>query len=75
MPFNKHKKDIIWFSELYQFSTTFHTTPDKILNWKKTDPYLFDCFRAFFSGMSKENKNENGTSNNRHNSGFKKATR
>jgi hypothetical protein len=73
MPFYEYRKDIVEFSELYQMSTTFHCTPDKILEWKEQDPHLYKCFRAFLSGMSKAHKGgDNGTINNRHNREFNK---
>jgi hypothetical protein len=77
MPLHPHRKEIVEFSEIYQFSTMFSTTPDKIIEWKNKDPYLFKCFKIFMGGMSKANneKGKNGTNNNRYNSKFKKTAR
>jgi hypothetical protein len=74
MPFEPYKKQIIDFTEIYLFCKEFNTTPDKILEFKKSNNYLFNCFKSFFKGLSEVNK-ENGRSQNRHYSEFGKASK
>lgn len=56
MPLHPHKREIVEFSELYQFCKEFSMSPTQVREWRENNPHEYKCFRAFLAGMSKSAK-------------------